>query len=176
MTEAETFLADLPGIIAEQITAILPDLEECAGIFGPFDLKRLRGSGHRAPAVLPSLLKAEQGRAMGAGVVEFRLGMAAYIMTKDRRGLDRDDAAYAIGRALLLRVPEARWNRPELGAAQGVKLVPLITRNTENVSASLLALTWTQPAVLKAVPVSAPVPITLYAQTGNETITMEAEA
>lgn len=162
MTEPERFLSEFPGHVASKLRVALPDLRECRGIFGAFDLGMLKSTRVLSPSVMVAMLGAREGKAYSSGYQSFDLSMAAYVATRDAQGLDRDTAAFNIGRALLLRIPGHRWGRDEVGVARDIRLVSLINKNTKGAAASLLAVTWTQPAMLKPVSAAEPVVPELY--------------
>lgn len=155
-------LAALPKLVAEKIHRVLPRLRDCRAIAGRFDLDSLKRIGVAAPAVLVSRLGARQAEALAGPHITFELDMAAFIVTKDAPGLQRDEAASNISQALLRLIPENCWGQVGVGAAQRVREQSLITSASEKEAISLWAITWMQPAALAGYPVALRVPISLY--------------
>ncbi len=159
---SDTLLSDLPEIMAAAIKLNMPELRECAGISGPFDLARLKGTQIKAPAVMVSLLRARPGAGRTGPQPSFVLECAAYVVTTDRTGLDRDAAALNIAQHLMMWLPNRRWGQNCLGEAENVTMQSLVNKAVIASRASLLAVTWSQPAVVEPLPAVAPMPIALY--------------
>lgn len=159
---SDDLLAILPTTIAAAIKLGFPELRECKGISGRFDLARLAKDTVKAPAVLVSQLGAKQGKTLYGNLPTFDLSMAAFIITNDRKGLHRDTAAANIAQALLKLIPENHWGLEDLGQARDVREQSLVTAKTRGAAASLRAITWVQPATFTLVPVLEPVAIELY--------------
>ncbi|MGR3501605.1 hypothetical protein [Pseudaestuariivita sp.] len=163
-SDTHALLADVPEDIAAKLGAYLPELVTCEAMAGAFDLELLKASGFRAPAVFVSILAARQAQTLAGGLHTFDLSMAAYVATSDRTSprSDRDAFAKAIGQALMVIIPDKRWGKSHLGAAKEVALRSLVNRNSKRTSASLVAISWTQPVTLKSVPDGQPIDLSIY--------------
>lgn len=150
-----THLSDLPQLIADQVKEALPGLKEAKGIEGRFSLAELKSSSVRAPGILVSLLGAKQSATLAAHVSHFKLRLAAYVVTKDARGLTRDRAAAVICEQLLVLVPGSTWEQGWLGEASAAEMVSLVTSTTKDVGTSLWAVTWEQDCQLVSTPIEA---------------------
>jgi len=162
MTVDPNLLSNLPQLICDQIKVILPDLKECKPKAGRFDLEELKKSGIKAPAVRVSNLGAKQGRNFSGGAHEFMLSMAAFVVTKNGMGLDRDILAANICQVLLPLVAENDWGNVQHGNARDVAMQSLVTVKSRNIGASLWAVTWTQPITFYAPDITEPIALELY--------------
>lgn len=159
---APDLIAQIPDLIAARIKVVLPALRSCEGRAGRFDVEALAKLGVAAPAVLVSTLRIAQGNIFAGMAPEFTLELGAFVVTKDAMGLPRDAAAATICQTLLSIVPETNWGVAELGAAQGIEALPLITSAKIGTGVSLWAVTWRQPVTLVTAPPSAPLPLDVY--------------
>lgn len=157
-----TLLSELPDLIAGEIKLIFPDLRQCEGMAGPFNLEDLKATGVKAPAVLVSMLGLRQDKTFSGAVQSYVMDMAAYVVTKDGLGLPRDDAAANICQGLLALIPDEIWGQADLGAAEKIAARSLVTRAVKKSSASLWAVTWSQPVVFRGEDMTAPQAIELY--------------
>lgn len=155
-------LAALPGLVAERIKLALPELRECRGMVGGFDLEELKRSGLSNPAVLVSRLGLEAVRPMAGPHRLFHVNMAAFIITRDAMGLPRDVAMGNIASVILRLVPDANWGEPGVGPAEQVSERVLVNSAARNVTTNLAAVIWKQPIVLDPLPEAEAVPIQLY--------------
>lgn len=156
-------LATLSDVIAARIKVALPDLRECRGMAGRFDLDQLKARGVAAPAVLVSRLRIGQDETVAAPHFLWEVQMVAFILTREELGLRRDVAAANIAQVLLRLIPDQVWGLPDdLGAAYRVAEEPLITASAEKQALSLSAVTWTQPLSLAGLPVAPAIVPELY--------------
>ena len=155
-------LAALPDLIAAQIKLWLPDLRTCKGQAGRFDIEALKKTGVAAPAVLIATTRLSQGETYAGPHATFMIEMAAFVVTKDGLGLTRDAAAAQICQTLLALVPNKTWGEPDVGGAEAVAALPLITAAQTGMASSLWAVTWRQPITFSAIPASEPQAIELY--------------
>lgn len=144
-----TLLSELPDLIAAKIKPVFPELRQCDGMAGPFNVEDLKASGIKAPAVLVSMLGLRQTEILSGGVQIFAMEMVAYVVTKDAMGLPRDIAAANICQGLLAMVPDKRWGEDDLGGAEKVAARSLVTRAVKKMTMSLWVVTWTQPIVFR---------------------------
>lgn len=162
MTARPDLLATLPDVIAGDLAPQFPDLASCTGHTGRFNLADLRRDGIKAPAIRVSLLGARPADPFAGSVHTAKLEMAAYVITRDRPGLDRDSAALSIVQRLLTIVPDRRWGEIDLGEAENVTMQSLVSVEMKKAGVSLWAVTWRQPVVFNAEPLAEPLPIELY--------------
>lgn len=155
-------LSALPELVAIEIKAQLPDLRECTGMVGGFDLDELKRAGIAAPAVRVSMLGLRPKGAEAGPQRRWSVSMAAFVVTRDAMGLPRDVSGANIVQALLGIIPDATWNTVGLGQAEGVEARVIVGRAARDITTHLSAVTWSQPMVLTDRPVEDPLPITLY--------------
>lgn len=155
-------LSALPDLVAAGIRALLPELRECSGMVGGFDLDELKRAGIAAPAVRVSLLAVRPRGAEAGPQRRWSASMAAFVVTRDAMGLPRDVAGANIVAALLGAIPDATWNTPGLGEADGVEARVIVGRAARDITTHLSAVTWSQPLVLADRPAADPLPVTLY--------------
>lgn len=148
--------------VATSIKVVLPELRECRGMAGRFDVETLKRLGIAAPAVLVSRLGARQSAVNSGPHVLFDVSLAAFVVTKDALGLKRDEAAANICQTLLQLVPMKTWLLGGVGPADNVEEQSLITAASENSASSLWAVTWTHQVALKTYPTFMTVPLSLY--------------
>lgn len=164
MSAPETLLADLPAAVAAEVKTVLPGLKECKAMAGRFDLARLQAKGIQAPAVLISRLDGRIDAQLSGPWISFGFDMAAFVVTRDSLGLDRDTAAANIVQALLRLVPNNRWGLEDVGEAEKVRAQTLVSTASDKLNVHLAAVTWVQPVSFTEVPTSEPMPIELYVQ------------
>lgn len=145
MSNHDTLLSRLPQNVCTQIKVHLPDLKRCEPQAGKFSLDELKKSGVIAPAVLVSILGAKQDRTFAGHSVEFPLRMAAYVVTRNGLGKDKDIHAANICQKLLSIIPSNRWDEPAFGEARDAAMETLISSQTRDNAVSLWAVTWIQP-------------------------------
>jgi hypothetical protein len=157
---SETLFSDLRPLVCEQIRQILPQLKTCRPQDGKFDLKELKKSAVPAPAVLVSVLGLKPGKQFSATPTHL-LNMAAYVVTRDALGVDREVAALNIMQALVPLLQRQTWAVPALGEAENVRLHNLATPVSRDNGSALWAVTWDQPVCLYQ-PASGPLGVELY--------------
>ena len=134
----EEFLPELPRIIAEAIATRLPDLRECAPHPGRFNASEVQRMSTRTPAVRISLLDIKPAKAGN-----HTLSLAAFIVTADQRGLQRNDAALAIAAAVVRRVRGTSWGSDLIGESSEPSAQNLYDTKTDKSGVALWAVSWT---------------------------------
>lgn len=147
-------LTALPIAVADRIKLLLPNLLECKAAAGRYNVERLMDETIRAPGVIVSILQMKQVKGNAGPQHFYHLDMAAFIITKDKLGLPRDEAASNIAMALAALIPDKRWGHNDAGQAENVRGQSLVTAASLKVKASLWAVTWTQPVTFTVMPVS----------------------
>jgi hypothetical protein len=155
-------LHTLPQAIADRLKPLMPKIRECKGIAGRFNLERLQKESINTPALLVSVLELKQTTPAAGPVHFFDLSMAAFIVTKDQLGLSRDEAGANIAAALCAYVPDKRWGEPACGEARNVRGQSIVTAGFLKTSASLWAVTWTQPCTFATIPKPEAMGVELY--------------
>lgn len=159
--------ADLfPDLAARVISAVktaAPDLRTCKARAGALTAKELDDLGAASPAVIVSWLGARPAAQRTGPQPSFDLGMAAYVITKDRLGLDRETAAAALSALLMTLIPDRTWGRAEAGEATNVRLESLVTDAVRNAGIALWAVTWSQPVALAVEDIEGELPRQFYA-------------
>jgi hypothetical protein len=170
MSATDQVLARLPQSVCDAVNLRLPELKTCKPHAGKFSLEELKKRSLPAPAVLISTLGAKPGQVRSDAAHSFMLSMAAYVVTRDGLGSPRDIAAANICQALLTLIPGKRWGEPALGAAQDVHMHTLVSSGAKDITASLWAVTWSQPVtfhVIEAAPLGAELYVSQAPETGN---------
>lgn len=155
-------LAGLPDLVADRIKLRLPELRQCKGMVGGFDLEELKRQGIQAPAVLVSRLGVTPLPTLAGPHRRYAVSMAAFIVTRDTMGLSRDIALGNISSTLLQMVPDHCWGIAGVGPADKVEERVLVNRDARQVTAALAAIVWQQPVTLTPLPEAEPVPVELY--------------
>lgn len=110
-------LSSLPGLVVARVSAALPDLAQCSTMAGKLDLSTLKSISARAPAVLVSHLGIGATRAFSGPEWHYSARLAAFVLTRDRPGLQRDVAAANIVQVLMSMIPGATWGVDGQGPA-----------------------------------------------------------
>lgn len=84
-------------------------LKACELHGGRFDLAELKRIAGRAPAIYISVLGNPGLDDPGTGERDVTLTLAAFVVTTDRRGLPRFEAAIDLVERLLVHIPDNRW-------------------------------------------------------------------
>jgi hypothetical protein len=155
-------VAQLPNLIAQKVTGIIPGLAQCEGITGRFDAERLKRAGIQAPAVLVSLMGLRQGQGYAGHVQTYVADFAAFVVTKDAVGLKRHEAGGAIVQALLRLIPDNNWGQIGVGYAEGVQATSLNNEALDKQGVALWGISWTQTVMLQGYEIPLPLPIALY--------------
>lgn len=158
----DDLLSTLNDTIAATVKTWLPQLATCKGMAGRLDVDALARDGIKAPAVLISRLGARQMRGTSGPQPAFALDMAAFVVTKDALGLQRDAAAANICQLLLMRIPNRVWGLEDLGEAREVEEQSLISSASQGKAVSLWVVTWVQPVSFVAAPAPSEISPTLY--------------
>lgn len=145
-------LSTLPDIVAAQIHTALPALITCKGIVGRLDVEDIAAKGWKTPAVLVSRLRLDQQRPQSGPHYVYRVFMAAFVLTKDELGLRRDVAATNIAQVILQLLPDARFDRADIGPAERISEEPIVTAAIRKMGVSLTAITWEQDVSLTPLP------------------------
>lgn len=164
---SDTLLNDIPQAICTAITARLPELRECEPYFGKFDATELKKRGTNTPAVLVSILKADQVPSSGF-VKNYMLDVAAFIITANHSSEGNPGYHAAnIAQVILYLVPENRWGVTGIGAARKVQMHPMITSKARDLGVAIWAVQWDQPMTLRTAE-DAPLGVDLYVSSPPE--------
>lgn len=138
----------LQAAICTEIIAALPKLRECKPHDGRFDLDELKSFITRAPGVRVACLGFKAGKETAYGF-EWRheAMMAAYVVTKDQKGLARGDAAMAIVETIAAIAGGSRWGQSadHVGEAMQVEAQNLYSRELGKTAVALWVVGWMQP-------------------------------
>lgn len=134
----EEFLPCLPTMIAEAIQEHLPHLGECKSHPGRFNAAEVKRMSARTPSVRVSLLGITPGKSGN-----HLLNLAAFIVTSDKRGLHRNDAALAIAASVIRRVRGTAWGKePLMGEASEPTAQNLYNSEIDKNGIALWAVNW----------------------------------
>ncbi|MBT2131223.1 hypothetical protein [Aliiroseovarius lamellibrachiae] len=142
---SDTLLSDLPQAVCDELKSFMPKLKKCDPHAGKFDLGELKKAGFPASSVLVSNLGAKQDTTYGQGAPSYMLRMAAYVVTKDGLGVNRDTLAANICQVLLRVIPGKTWSQSGYGQARDVAMQTLVSSKIKDKGVSLWAVTWHQP-------------------------------
>ncbi len=155
-------LAVLPQLVADQVRVWLPHLATCKGVVGRIDLAEVKRLGIQAPAVLVSRFGARIDRTHAGPHRQYLIDMAAFVLTKNVIGLDRNDAASAITQALLAQLPDMDLAVEGVGEASEVAEHSLITTDVQKEGIALWAVTFRLRVALAGFPEAPPITPQLY--------------
>ncbi len=162
MSPRPDLLAALPQLVADHIHGWLPDLATARGIVGRLDLAEIQRTGLAAPAVLVSRFGTRLDTTDAGPHHRYLTDMAAFVVTKDKPGLDRNAAASAITQVLLSRLPDANLNEEGVGYLQDVAEHSLDTVETKKHGVALWVVTWKLRLALEGLPDAEPISPTVY--------------
>ncbi len=148
MIEHANLIAQLPGHIAEQISLVMPDLEECAPHEARVTLEEVKKGGFKAPAVRVVALDFRPRNVMAGPQFLVDLEMVAYVITTSRRSSARETTAMVIAQAISQLAFENNWDEDDVGPAERVTGRNLSSSLTRAAGIGLWAVTWTQPLSL----------------------------
>ena len=151
MSALETILRDLPGHVAAELKALLPDLRTARATTGRFDLGRLSSEGIAAPAVLVSILRLAHDEEFAGDHHGFLLHMGCFIVTTNAMGQPADATAATIAQAILSRVAGTDWGLEDCGEVRDLKSEPIVSQGTLSAKASLWVVHWRQPVAFEAI-------------------------
>lgn len=138
-------LVQLQAAVVATIKARLPALREVKAHDGRFDIEELRTFAANAPAVRVAVLGTRRAEDTGTGAWDHEAVVAAFVVTRDERGLPRGEAAAGIVTALLALVPGRRWGVPGVQAAREVRADNLYSNKVQAQGVCLWGVTWVQP-------------------------------
>jgi phage gp37-like protein len=137
-------LHDLCQAIISSIGAALPALKAVEAHPGRINSDELKRLITRLPAVRVAVLSSPSCDPVDTGQVEINLRLAAFVITGDRNGLSRDEAALAIVEALAIHIPMQRWGMVGVSDATKVKADNLYSGMIDRQGVSLWAVGWEQ--------------------------------
>ena len=166
MSALAVILRDLPGHIAAEMKALLPDLRTARATAGRFDLGRLTTEGIAAPAVLVSVLRVSHEEEFAGDHHGFQLHMGCFVITTNTMGQPADVTAATIAQAILSRVAGTDWGLEDCGEVRDLKAEPIVTQGTLKATASLWVVHWRQPVAFEAIAAD-DTPIRLFVAEGE---------
>lgn len=162
MSPRPDLLAVLPQLTAEHIHSWLPGLASAQGMVGRLDLAEVKRTGIRAPAVLVSRFGSKLFQTLAGPHHIYLTDMAAFIVTKDQPGLDRNAAAAAISQVLMTRLPDLNLSVEGVGEVSDLAEHSLDSAETKANGVALWAITWKQRLALTGLPEPEPISPALY--------------
>ena len=136
--------SELRQAVIDTITTNLPDLKAVEAHPGRFNLQELKRIATKLPAVRVALMGMPATVHLDTGEKEVKVRLAAFIITGDKRQLQKDEAALAIVESLLVLVLGQRWGITGTTAAKNVKADNLFSGNVERQGVAMWAVTWEQ--------------------------------
>lgn len=141
-------IVDYRAAVASAIFAKLPDLKECRPYAGRFDLTELKNITTRCPAIFVAVLGSRDNGAYGDGRRAVALNLAAYVVTMDQPGTDRDIAALNLCEILQGWIPHQRFGTDDCADAGEVRFDNLYSGSLRGQAIALMAVTWQQLLVI----------------------------
>jgi len=141
-------LCDLRDAVVTDLRRILPQLRTCETHGGRFDAAELRRLAPRTPAALVTTLALDDLR-REHGEYKSEVTFAVFVLTTDRPGLPRDEAALAVVDALARTIPDNRWSMAESETVPDrLRAENLYSGGLDKSGVALWAVSWRQRMVL----------------------------
>ncbi|ASX25872.1 phage protein Gp37 [Candidatus Williamhamiltonella defendens] len=137
-------LKALRQAVIDQLKQDMPRLSAVDAHPGRFNLEELKRIATQLPAIRVAFMGCPQLKQIETREKEAVVRMAAFIMTGDRRGLPKDEAALALVEALLVLIPYQSWGIKGVLGAANVKADNLFSGQVERQGVAMWAVTWEQ--------------------------------
>lgn len=162
MSVRPDLLAALPGLVADHMHQWLPDLATCKGAIGRIELAEVKRLGINSPAILVSRFGTRIAQTLAGPHRHYLVDLAAFVVTKDALGLDRNTAAATITQALLARLPDLDIATDGVGEVSDLAEHSLVTTDVQKEGIALWVVTWKLRVALEAHPEAEPITPQLY--------------
>lgn len=133
---------DLSSAVVTDLKGKFPALKACATHPGRFDLTEIKRVAIKAPAILVACLGVPKLDEAGTEEKDVELVMAAFVLTKDQKGLPRDVGALNIVEALLTHIPMRKWGMTGLGPASKIAAENLYSGEIDRTGVALWAVSF----------------------------------
>ena len=133
---------DLSSAIVSDLSGKFPALRACSTHPGRFDLAELKRVAIKTPAILVACLGVPGLAEAGTEEKDVELVMAAFVLTKDQKGLSRDISALNLVEALLVHIPLQQWGMTGLGPAGAVAAENLYGGDIDKTGVAMWAVSW----------------------------------
>ncbi len=137
-------LVQFRDAVIAAIGTTLPGLHEVAAHEGRFSAESLKRFATRAPGVRVAVLAMEDPKEAASGEIDWRVRIAAFVVTKDEPGLSRDDGALNIAGALATLIAGNRFGLDFAGAAKPPRAQTMMSTELAKTGATIWAVEWTQ--------------------------------
>lgn len=137
-------IVELLNAIQADLKQHITGLEVCELHGGPFDLAELERFAVNTPAIYISLLGNPSLDDLNTGERDVELTLAAYVVTTDRDGLPRFEAAINLVESLLTHIPDSRWGQGGTFGAKQVISNNFYNDSIDNLGVALWNVTWKQ--------------------------------
>ena len=138
-------LVDLRTAIVLALETEVTGATEVESYGGRLNLDEVNRVTKRTPAVLVAVVNGGSADGRANGQLELKAQIAAFVLTEDARGNDRDAAALSVAEEVIISV--AGWSWKGAGKAKmpkDVKLESLYSGKLDRRGVALLAVSWTQ--------------------------------
>ncbi len=162
---APGLLASMPRAAADRFRQFFPDLAECAPHEARLTIEEIRNAKIKAPAIRVVMMDIRPRKdAYASGPAAFYdIAMAAFVITKNLRGLPREDACLNICEGVMRALIGQQLGIEDLGEAEAIHLRNLNDSLTRARGLALAAVVWTQPVMLAEAPSDpGPLPASIY--------------
>jgi hypothetical protein len=135
---------ELQNAMVAEFKKFLPKLRMCEAYAGRFDLQELEAISVKAPAVLVSFLGIKRIEEAGDERVDLICQFAAYLVTTDQKGLQRDAAAKNMSEGIATWMPNRRFGVEDVGVPGGISADNLYDGKVRSKGVALAAVSWEQ--------------------------------
>ena len=111
---------------------------------GRFDLDELKRLSIRLPALQIAILSIDNVETVETDERDMRLQLAAFVLTRDHKRLEREAAALAIVERLALLIPYQRWNYSKALIPTNLQVDNLFSGPIDKQGVALWAVSWQQ--------------------------------
>ena len=137
-------IIDLLTAIQTDFKAHFTSLKTCELHGGRFDLEEMKRFAGRAPAIYISVLGSPNISSSGNGERDVALTIVAFVVTTDRTGLSRFEAAVNLVESLLSHIPDNRWGQSGVFAPEQLSSRNFYNGSIDRKGVALWGVTWRQ--------------------------------
>ena len=140
-------LTTLSKAICKEFKDYFPKLVICKPHGGPLDKEELTQITTQVPAIYVAVLGTEKGNPKGGGQTGTSVNLKAFVVTKDKPDLPKEEAALNIVEGLLERIPGSNWGCKEVESAKPAAAKNLYS-DARKLEVALWSVSWSQTVCL----------------------------